>query len=62
MTAFIGDGALQYKREQVFEAYYSLKAYKGVFFTADFQRIQNPAYNNVRGPINIFGLRAHIEL
>ena len=62
MTAFIGDGALQYKREQVFEAYYSLKAYKGVFFTADFQRIQNPAYNNARGPINIFGLRAHIEL
>ena len=62
MTAFIGDSALQYKREQVFEAYYSLQAYKGVFFTADFQRIQNPAYNNARGPINIFGLRAHIEL
>ena len=62
MTAFIGDGNLQYEREKVFEAYYSIKAYKGVYLTADFQRIENPAFNSARGPINIFGLRAHIEM
>ena len=62
MTAFIGDGNLQYEREKIFEAYYSIKAYKGVFLTVDFQRIENPAFNSARGPINIFGLRAHIEM
>ena len=62
MTAFIGDGNLQYEREKIFEAYYSIKAYKGVYLTADFQRIENPAFNSARGPINIFGLRAHIEM
>jgi len=62
MTAFIGDSNLQYDREKILEVYYSLKAYKGVFLTADFQRIENPAFNSARGPINIFGLRAHLEM
>jgi carbohydrate-selective porin OprB len=61
-TAFIGDGALSYKPEQVFEAYYSAKIYKGFYMSADYQYIANPAYNANRGPVNIIGLRAHIEL
>jgi hypothetical protein len=39
-----------------------MKAYKGVWLSADFQRIENPAFNAARGPIHIFGLRAHIEM
>lgn len=62
MTAFIGDGALSYKSEQVLETYYSAKVYKDLYLSLDYQRIANPAYNSARGPINIFGIRAHIEI
>jgi len=62
MTAFIGDGALSYKNEQVLEAYYSAKVHKDLYISADYQRIANPAYNSARGPVNFFGLRAHIEI
>jgi hypothetical protein len=62
MTAFIGDGKLSYKSEQVLETFYSAKIYKDLFISADYQRIANPAYNSARGPVNFFGLRAHIEM
>lgn len=62
MTAFIGDGDLSYQKEQIFETYYSAKVFKELYISADYQRIQNPAYNAARGPIHIFGLRAHIEM
>ena len=39
------------------EAYYSLKVAKGVFVTADYQFIGNPAYNMVRGPAHFFSGR-----
>ena len=61
-TMFIGDGALQYKPEQILETFYSFNIYKGVYLSADYQRIANPAYNAARGPVNFFSLRAHIEL
>ena len=61
-TAFIGDGALNYKPEQILEAYYSAHVFKNLFLTADFQYISNPAYNSSRGPISFFGIRAHIEM
>jgi hypothetical protein len=62
MTAFIGDGKLSYKSEQVLETFYSAKIYKDLFISADYQRIANPAYNSARGPVNFYGLRAHIEM
>jgi hypothetical protein len=62
MTAFIGDGALSYGSEQIFETYYNAKIYKDLYVTLDYQRISNPAYNSARGPVNIFGIRAHFEL
>jgi hypothetical protein len=62
MTMFIGDGALSYKTEQVLETFYSAKVYKDLYLSADYQRIANPAYNAARGPVNFFGLRAHIEM
>lgn len=58
---FIGDGALNYRPEDIFEGYYSFNLYKDAWLTADYQRMQNPAFNADRGPINIFALRFHTE-
>ncbi|HEX7454441.1 MAG TPA: carbohydrate porin, partial [Gallionella sp.] len=43
ISFFIGDGALRYRPEDIFEGYYSYGVAKGVWLTADYQRIQNPA-------------------
>ena len=61
ISYFIGDGALVYKPETIFEAFYSLGVSKGVWLTAGYQRIQNPAYNAARGPVNVVAIRAHAE-
>lgn len=58
---FIGDGALRYRPEAIFEGYYSLNPIKGFWLTADYQRIQNPAYNADRGPIDVYAMRLHLE-
>jgi high affinity Mn2+ porin len=61
LSYFIGDGALRYKPEAIFEGYYSWNVVRGVWLTADYQRVQNPAYNADRGPVNFYGLRFHAE-
>jgi high affinity Mn2+ porin len=58
----IGDGKLPNSGpESVIEAFYSLAAYKGVNITADYQFINNPAYNRDRGPVNFLGTRLHVQ-
>ncbi len=57
----IGDGRLDYRPEQILEAYYSFNAFRGFWFSVDAQRIANPAYNADRGPVNIIGCRVHVE-
>ncbi len=52
-----GDGALAYASEYVAEVYYSLQLAKGIFVTADYQYLGNPAYNAVRGPAHVFAGR-----
>jgi hypothetical protein len=59
---FIGDGALHYRPEQIFESYYSLQLANTVWLTPDYQYIANPAYNADRGPIHVFAVRFHAEL
>ena len=61
LSFFIGDGALSYGAEQVFELYYSLQVWKSTYLTADYQRMWNPGFNTDRGPATFFGLRAHAE-
>ncbi len=58
----IGDGALNYGPEEVVELYYLYKPVKSVGLTLDFQGIQNPAYNQSRGPVGIVSGRAHFEI
>ena len=57
----IGDGMLNYRRERVFESYYALALNKAFTLTADYQFINNPAYNADRGPVHIFSGRLHGE-
>lgn len=61
ISFFIGDGKLGYSPEHIFETYYSWKALPGLWLTADYQHIENPAYNADRGPANILSLRLHAE-
>ncbi len=57
----IGDGQLNYRPEQILEAYYAYALGKGFTLTADYQFITNPAYNADRGPVSIFSGRLHGE-
>ena len=62
-TGFIiGDGALNYGRENIFESYYTLHMWKGLYVAPDVQYVVNPAYNSDRGPVVVPGFRLHIEL
>ena len=58
----IGDGALNYQPEMIVESYYRWEVKKDAFWISpDFQFVNNPAYNHDRGPVTIWGLRAHFE-
>jgi hypothetical protein len=57
----IGDGALNYREEKIIEAYYAYKIDKTSTLTADYQFIDNPAYNADRGPAHVFTGRFHAE-
>jgi high affinity Mn2+ porin len=57
----VGDGALSYASENVFEAYYAFQLAKGIVATADYQFLGNPAYNIVRGPVNVFSGRLRMS-
>ncbi len=59
--AFLGDGALNYAPEQVFEIYYSFQPFKYLSISPDFQYIRNPGYNADRGPAKFYGIRFHAE-
>lgn len=57
LTALLGDGKLPHAGpEKVFETYYSVPFFKARL-TGDYQFIENPGFNQDRGPISIFALR-----
>jgi high affinity Mn2+ porin len=57
----IGDGRLTYGLEEIAELYYKAALHKNVWLTANYQFVENPAYNRDRGPAHIFTLRLHTE-
>jgi high affinity Mn2+ porin len=57
----LGDGGLNYGRENIFEAYYNLHVWRGIFSAFDLQHINNPGYNRDRGPVLVPSLRFHLE-
>jgi high affinity Mn2+ porin len=56
-----GDGALNYAKEWVLETYYNRRITKHFHGTLDYQFVSNPAFNNARGPVSVFGMRLHFE-
>jgi high affinity Mn2+ porin len=58
----VGDGALSYAAERIVEGYYKVGFGQVGAITADYQFVRNPAYNTVRGPVAIFGLRYHAQI
>jgi high affinity Mn2+ porin len=62
LGTLIGDGRLpHYGSEKIIETYYSVEISGGVALTADYQFIDNPAYNRDRGPVSVLGMRLHSE-
>jgi high affinity Mn2+ porin len=61
MGILIGDGALNYRREKVLEAYYAFAINNWSALTFDYQFVANPAYNADRGPISFYSVRYHAE-
>ncbi|MGE5816570.1 MAG: carbohydrate porin [Deltaproteobacteria bacterium] len=57
----IGDGQLNYRREEILETFYALHLSKNATLTFDYQFMMNPAYNADRGPISFFAGRFHTE-
>ncbi len=62
LGGIVGDGALfKSGPETVLETYYSFAAFSWAKLSADYQFVNNPAYNQQRGPVNVFALRLHAE-
>jgi high affinity Mn2+ porin len=57
----LGDGKLNYGRENIIETYYNTKLWHGVYASLDFQPIWNPGYNRARGPVFAGAVRLHFE-
>jgi len=57
----IGDGRLNYRPEQILEAYYAYSLNKWATLTFDYQFIDNPGYNADRGPVSVFSGRLHAQ-
>ena len=58
----VGDGRLPHPGpEEIIEAYYSLALGKDVHLSLDDQFVAHPAYNRDRGPVNVIGLRLHVQ-
>jgi len=57
----VGDGAQTYGGERILETYYKASFTKQFGVTFDYQRIANPAYDVVRGPVSVYGARYHLD-
>jgi high affinity Mn2+ porin len=59
----LGDGQLDYRPEQISEAYYSAALKNGISLSAGYQLIFNPGYNTDRkGPVSVFSFRTHLSI
>jgi high affinity Mn2+ porin len=57
----LGDGALTYGPEKIFEGFYTVHLWRGFFGSFDLQHVNNPGYNKARGPVLVPGLRFHVD-
>jgi high affinity Mn2+ porin len=57
----LGDGRLNYGRENIVETYYTLHLWRGLYPSLGFQYVEHPGYNRDRGPVLVPTLRLHAE-
>jgi high affinity Mn2+ porin len=57
----LGDGALHYGQERIVETYYNAHLWRGISAAADLQHVENPGYNQDRGPVWVASIRMHFE-
>ena len=57
----LGDGRLNYAREDILESYYTTHNWRGLFTSLDSQLIAHPGYNQDRGPVEVFSVRTHVD-
>jgi len=57
----LGDGKLNYGRENILETYYTLHVWRGFYPAVGLQYVVNPGYNLDRGPVLVPTLRLHLE-
>ncbi len=57
----LGDGTLDYAREDIVEAYDNVHAWKGIYYALDLQFIDHPGYNQARGPVLMESVRMHVD-
>jgi high affinity Mn2+ porin len=57
----LGDGRLNYGRETIEEAYYTMHLWRGAYPSVGLQHINNPGYNRDRGPVVVPAVRLHLE-
>jgi len=57
----LGDGGLNYQRERIVEGFYTVHLWRGFFASYDFQHVNNPGYNQARGPVSVSTFRFHTD-
>ncbi len=57
----LGDGRLNYAREDITEFYYNAHAWRGMYFALGGSVIFHPGYNQDRGPILVPSVRTHFD-
>jgi high affinity Mn2+ porin len=57
----LGDEHLNYGREDIVEAFYTLHLWRGLYPAVGVQHINNPGYNKDRGPVLVPTVRIHAE-
>jgi len=57
----LGDGHLNYGRENILETYYTVHLWRGIYVAPGLQHVNNPGYNRDRGPVVVPTFRLHAE-
>lgn len=57
----LGDGNLNYAREDILEGYYTMYTWRGLSYALDGQFIEHPGYNQDRGPVLVESVRMHVD-
>ncbi len=57
----LGDGNLNYGRENILESYYNLHTWRGLYYALGLSYIVDPGYNRDRGPVIVPSVRMHVD-